>query len=533
MAGLTTKASRFAQSLWRIVSGSGTGWSSDSLTIGDALSYPPVWHAVSKITGALMTMDFELLKRVKGGKEVQDDHALSELIAFAPNDYQTAQQWRRQMGFHAIMWGNARSYIRRVDGVPVELIPLDPECSWSRMVRVENPEEGTQSVQKWHATVVSRDDKLSLWVDIKNNPEKVVYIPDTEVWHVPGLGFDGVEGIELLNVGRRAMGLGVGEAKHLEKQQKKGYGGGLMFEAPPGTFRQESDAKEFLKGAREQFGGTDAEVIGLLREGIKANVLSMNNNDAQFVEQRKFNREEIALLFSLEGILGDSSNASYASEVQKAIAFKTNCLAPWMVAFEAESTRKLLSPKERRKGLYCKYDDRMILRMDPGSLMTFCVQGRTAGILNANECRALFDYNEYEGGDEYGNPNTSTGGPGEQSKQSASKQARAVQQMLAKLIGVEANRCKQGAKAKNFLEWMDDFYSSWELKLADEIESIGGDRQLATDHCAESKARLLAVAASVGPDELLSAIETCVSSWAGRASELAIKIESLPTKEAA
>lgn len=487
----------------------------EKMTADRALSYPPVWHCVSKISGAFMIMELELLRSLESGREVQDEHAANTLMQWRPNAYQTPSQWKRQMICHALLWGNARSYVRRDAGRPVELIPLMPDRTITRLVGGE----------KWHATIIDRDDRLSLWHDMQQNQEKTIYMPDEDVWHVPGLGFDGVEGKSLISVARQSWGIGIGAETHIAKQQKKGYAGAMFLEAPANTpaLRDEGAAKEFLKHFREQHEGAEnAGKIGLLREGIKANVVAMSNSDAQFIEQRRFQREDTALLFCLEGILGDSSNASYASLQQKNLAYRINCLSPWTVAIEEESNLKLLTPSERKRGFYFKHDDRSLLRMDSTSLITFCSQAITARVLNPNECRELLDYNPYEGGNEFANPaidkKDDPGGASNQPKQPA--ETKAMQAMLGNLMTVEANRCRDAAKhPERFMKWIESFYATWESKLADDVEKLGGDRELATTHCVESKRRLVE-ACDCQPEQLAEVVAKCVESWPARANQL-------------
>jgi HK97 family phage portal protein len=489
----------------------------ESMTAERALSYAPVWHCVSKITGAFMIMELELLRMRAKSREVQDNHAAHILVSERPNEYQTAPQFKRQMMMHALLWGNARAYIRRENGVPVELIPILPDRSDSAIIDGE----------KWHGTLVRRDDRIALFEPIpQEDREKVMYFRDSEVWHIPGLGFDGVKGYSLIEMARRSWSIGIGHETHLQKQQKKGYAGGLMLEAPQGAFRSAADAQEFLKHFREQHEGADnAGRVGMLRENIKANVLAMNNNDAQFIEQRRFQREDTALLFCLEGILGDSSNSSYNSLHQKNLAYRVNCLSPWTVAIEHECNRKLLSESERRRGYRFKHDDRTLLRMDTQTLMSVISQAINARVLSPNEGRELLDYNPYEGGDVYLNPAIDKQqGESSQQSQSQSTEQRATQAMLGNLIGVECKRVTGHSGESNFLSWMDNFYAAWESKLADGIEQLGGDREIATEYCVESRRRLLD-ASECKPEELPESVAKCVESWPNRVHSLIEEIQ--------
>ena len=492
----------------------GNDEANESMTAERALSYAPVWHCVSKITGAFMIMPLNV-HRVSGReKSIQSRHPAYKLMRWKPNAYQVPSQFKRQMMMHALLWGNARAYIHRENGVPVELIPLLPDRSDSAIIDGE----------KWHGTLVQRDDRLALFEPIpQEDREKVMYFNDSEVLHIPGLGFDGVKGYSLIEMARRSWSIGIGHETFLQKQQKKGYAGGLMLEAPQGAFRSQTDAMEFLKNFREQHEGAEnAGRVGMLRENIKANVLAMNNNDAQFIEQRRFQREDAALLFCLEGILGDSSNSSYSSLEQKNLAYRQNCLAPWTTAWEEECEVKLLTESERMRGFYMKFNDGALLRTEKAATMAFISQGITSRVLSPNEGRDMLDMNPYEGGDEYANPAIDT----RQNEPDATQttEQRATQAMLGNLIGVECKRVAGHSGEANFLSWMDNFYSTWETKLADGIEQLGGDREIATEYCNESKRRLLE-ASECKPEQLAESVAKCVESWPNRVHSLIEEIQ--------
>ena len=501
------------------------GTQSERVTADRALTYPPVWHCVSKITGAFMIMPLNVHRVVGREKTIQDRHPAYKLMRWRPNSMQTPAQWKRQMMCHALLWGNARSCIRRENGVPVELIPLMPDRTTTELYEGE----------KLTMTVIDRDSRLSLYEDMGKNPEKTLIFRDNEVWHVPGLGFDGIEGKSLIEVASQSWGIGLDLQQHIANQQKKGYAGGLMLEAPMGAFRNEGDAKEFLKSFRDSHEGSDnAGKIGMLREGIKANILAMNNADAQFIEQRRFQREDAALLFLLEGILGDSSNASFASLEQRNLSYRQNCLAPWTTAWEEESELKLLTESERNRGYYFKFNDGALLRTEKSVTMAFGSQGIAARVLSPNEVRELFDLNPYEGGDEYENPAITPGSavdspdqpdPEDDSPDMAEPTNRAMELMIRNLLSVEAKRIQDYSKnPSNFIDKCENWYQTWERKLADDIETLGGDRKIATEHCNESKTRILA-ATDCQPEELQSKIGQATANWTNRVYNLIEEIQ--------
>lgn len=520
----------FAKSLQNAVvrfSGGLLGWlfdceydQDDWMSAQRALTYAPVWNCVSRITGAFSVMPLNVHREQGRKKTIQTRHSSYHLFRWRPNDYQTPAVFKQQMICHALLWGNARAYILRdSSGNPVELIPMLPDSSDTIVA------EG----KKIHGVILDPDDRLRLFRGESVPQERITWLPDEDVWHIPGLGFDGIKGKSLIHLARQSWGVGLNAEKHVANQQKKGYSGGLMLEAPVGAFRSQKDAEEFLEHFKKNHEGSDnAGTIGLLREGIKANVMAMSNIDAQFIEQRRFQREDAALWFVMQSILGDSTGNSYASLEQKNLAYRMECLAPWSTKIEEECDMKLLTQSERNRGYYHKFNDGALLRTEKKATMEFISQAIAARVLNPNEGRELLDMNPYEGGDEYVNPNTMTDRTQRQSDSSDddtgsnSRDDAATRSRIAHMIGVECNKVSDAARkasesGMNFLQWVDTFYDrNWQPKLISVFDELGLNNSRAVNWCSESKSRLLNCCNYSTNDTLAENVKKCVFSWSIR-----------------
>ena len=517
----------FANSFQRAVnrfSGGLMGWlfgddyeQDQYMTANRALSYAPVWNCVSRITGAFSVMPLNIHREMGRNKTIQTRHSSYSLFRWRPNAYQTPAVYKQQIMCHALLWGNGRAYIVRDDsGRPSELIPLLPDSTCAVMVNGE----------KWHATIADSHSRLRYFLGEELKPEEYIWLKDEEVWHIPGLGFDGIEGKSLIGLAKQSWGIGLDAEKHVAKQQKKGYAGGLMLEAPTGAFRSQKEAEEFLSHFKKAHEGADnAGTIGLLREGIKANVMAMSNTDAQFIEQRKFQREDAALWFVMQSILGDSSGNSYASLEQKNLAYRMECLAPWSTKIEEESDLKLLTDSERQRGYYHKFNDGALLRTEKAQTMAFISQGIAARVINPNEGRSLLDMNPYEGGDKYENPNTIARGseqpakPEETPKEDPAQRDAATKSRIAHMIDVECKKVAESASRAsanglNFLSWVDNFYDkNWQPKLMSVFDELGLEDSRAVDWCRESKNRLLSCCDYSTVETLPENVAKCVFSW--------------------
>lgn len=486
------------------------------MTATRALSYAPVWNCVSRITGAFSVMPLNIHREQGKNKTIQTRHSSYDLFRWRPNAYQTPSVFKQQIMCHALLWGNGRAYILRDNsGRPVELIPLLPDSTGAMLI----------GGKKWTYTIPEPEARLRLFKRQEITPHDVLWLEDDEVWHIPGLGFDGIEGKSLIKLAAQSWGIGLDAEKHVAKQQKKGYAGGLMLEAPVGAFRSGKDAEEFLTHFKKNHEGADnAGTIGMLREGIKANVMAMNNADAQFIEQRKFNREDAALWFVMQSILGDSSGNSYASLEQKNLAYRMECLAPWSTKIEEECDMKLLTHSERQRGFYHKFNDGALLRTEKAQTMAFISQGIAARVINPNEGRSMLDMNPYDGGDEYVNPNTIARGSDQQPtedkpKEDQSQKDAATKSRIAHMIDVESKKvaesaAKASAQGLNFLEWVDNFYDkNWQPKLMAVFTELGLEDTRAIDWCRESKNRLLSCCDYSTVETLPENVAKCVFSW--------------------
>ena len=482
----------------------------DGMTVDKALSYAPVYHAVSKISGHIAYLPLNVHREsVRNGVKTNEkptNHLGYRVMRVKPNGYQTPFIFKRQLMVHALLVGSGYAYINRA-GLQSELWPLMPDRMLPMLVQGE----------KVFFYKPDRDERLTLEDDIEQAIEKskkdgkyeVIPLMNDEVFHVPGLSYDGIASKSLITLMARSWNLGIGAENTERSRQRKGYGGGLMLEAPDGVFTKKGEAEEFLEKFRERHDGEEnSGKTGMLTRGIKATAIQMNNSDAQFMEQQMFQRQNVALVYMLEHILGDDSSVSYNSLEQKNLNYLANCLAPWMKTWEEECELKLLTEQERQSGWYFKFNDGALLRTDKQTTATIAQILRTAEAISANEVREWFDMNPYTGGDDYSNPNT---------KSQAAKNTDPVQNRLAQLLTTEGKQAIDACKAGNFCEKVSKLYEKWQRTWA---KDIGDDA--AAMHCEQSKSELFACADKAkNKEDLTKLVAELVATWPNKANELA------------
>jgi len=225
------------------------------VTPDSALSYAPIWYAVNKICNNIGQLPLNFYRRTEDGKERASDDDRHMLLHLKPNSFQTACIFKSQVMSHALLWGNGRAYINRSGRRIAELIPILPDRTITVMIEGE----------KYHLTKPSAHDRLTLFEELSTEAgmRDVVILRDSEVVHIPGFGYDGIEGLSLLQIAARSWNAGISGDKRYNTQASKGFAAKFMIEAPSGMFRDEQDAKNFLQMFNEYHAGPDnADKVG-------------------------------------------------------------------------------------------------------------------------------------------------------------------------------------------------------------------------------------------------------------------------------
>jgi HK97 family phage portal protein len=500
------------------------GESSDKYVTPDsAIKYPPIWYAVSKISGHVGQLPLVLHRRLPDGRgvEVATNHPAYRLLKVAPNSWQTPVVFKQTMQAHALLWGNAYAYIATKNGRPSELIPLYPGRT------APDVQEGV----KLYIHLPHNSDDPILQHETASQSSQYLTLRDDQVIHIPGLGFDGYAGKSLWKVASDSWDIGLQSDRRIQFGFKKGFKAAMLLEAPPEAFKKPEDAKEFIDDFNAYHSGSEnADKAGLLTRGIKANVTQMNSQESQMVEHRRYQRQDAALWFLLESILGDDSSVSYNSLEQKNLAYLSNCLMPWLVKWEEECNRKLLSTQSNL--YYTKFNTAALLRADYKTTIESLGIAITQRIMSPNEARQKLDMNPYDGGDEYANPAITPGQGGQNQDveepeldEEESPQDRVIRERVAHMIGVESKRVVMYATADNFCNAIDEFYARWVNTFGEVIQKAGVPRELADEYCEQSRQMLLACAdQATTTEELKKRVSDCVCNWKDRAGELLCQI---------
>lgn len=352
-----------------------------TVTPETALQTSAVYGCVSVIAGTVSTLPLHIYRRLPGGgREKATDHPLYSLLHDAPNDLLTSCEWREMMQAHLCLRGNAYAgIIRDGAGVVRALEPIHPD----------------------RVSVFQRENKVTYSVQEASGPQET-YTHETML-HLRGLGNSGVIGFSPIALARNAIGLAIATENHGSKLFANGARPSGVLETPANL----TDAQ--LKALRAAWdaahsGQENAGKMAILSQGMKYSGVSMSNEDAQFLETRKFQIPEIARIFRVPlHKIQDMSGATFSNIEHQAIEFVTDCIRPWVVKWEQRLNVTLLTPAERRE-YFIEYSLDALMRGDTTSRYTAYRVGREGGWLSSNDIRDLENMNRIEGGDTYMQP---------------------------------------------------------------------------------------------------------------------------------
>nr|DAH98287.1 MAG TPA: Portal [Caudoviricetes sp.] len=352
--------------------------SGKSVSQTSALSVTAVYSCVRILSEAIAGLPLHTYKcKSNGGKEKAIDHPLYFILHDEPNPEMTSFVFRETMMSHLLLWGNAYAQIlRNGKGDVIALYPLAP----NRMT-VDRASNG----RIYYTYSTSDDDNPKL------KSKGQVYLKAEDVLHIPGLGFDGLVGYSPIAMARNAIGM----AMACEEYGAKFFANGA---SPSGVLEHPSTIKNPDK-LRESWnslfkGSSNSHQIAVLEEGLKYQPISISPNEAQFLETRKFQINEIARIFRIPPhMIGDLEKSSFSNIEQQSLEFVKYTLDPWVTRWEQSICRRLFKDSEKAE-YFVKFNVDGLLRGDYQSRMNGYATGRQNGWLSANDIRELENMNQ-------------------------------------------------------------------------------------------------------------------------------------------
>ena len=338
-----------------------------------AMQMTAVYSCVRILSEAVACLPLSIYQyKDSGGKERAIKHPLYKLLHDEPNPEMTSFAFRETLMGHLLLWGNAYAQIiRNARGEVVGLYPLMPN-----KMTVDRDSNG----RLYYLYQRAFDDTPSL------GKEQQVYLRPTDVLHIPGLGFDGLVGYSPIAMAKNAVGLAIATEEYGAKFFANGAAPGGVLEHP-GVVKDPARVRESWNSVYQ--GSSNAHRVAVLEEGMKYSPIGISPEQAQFLETRKFQINEIARIFRVPPhMVGDLEKSSFSNIEQQSLEFVKYTLDPWVVRWEQAMCRVLLSDSEKPK-YFIKFNVDGLLRGDYASRMSGYATARQNGWMSTNDIREL------------------------------------------------------------------------------------------------------------------------------------------------
>ena len=350
-----------------------------------AMQMTAVYSCVRILSETLASLPLHVFEYTESGTAKAITHPLYTLLHDEPNKEMTSFIFRETLMTHLLLWGNAYAQIiRNGKGEVMALYPLMPD-----RMKVDRDEYG----QIYYEYSVNDSDANA-------KGSGTVRLNPTDILHIPGLGFDGLVGYSPIAMAKNAIGMAIATEEYGAKFFANGATPSGILEHPGTVKNPEQMRESWTRG----FSGGNTHKVAILEEGMKYTPISISPNEAQFLETRKFQLNEIARIFRVPPhMVGDLEKSSFSNIEQQSLEFVKYTLDPWVSRWEQAITRRLLKEDEKKK-YYVKFNVDGLLRGDYQSRMSGYATARQNGWMSANDIRALENLDlisKEEGGDLY------------------------------------------------------------------------------------------------------------------------------------
>lgn len=370
--------------LFREIYGGKTSKSGVTITLENAFKVSVAFACLKVLSQGGAQVPFKLFQEteINGLSNISPakKHPLYDLLATAPNDWTTSFEFRETLILHAAL-GDAYAFINRAgtSGKIVELILLDP----AKVQKEQKPD--------W-----------SIVYKVTGRSGAVQEFPAQAIWHVKGPSWTGLQGMDTLNLAREALGLAISTEESHSKLHEKGVRPSGMYTVDA-TLNVEQYGKLKAWIDTEFAGAENAGTAMILDRGAKWLPMAMSGLDAQHLETRKFQIEEVCRFFGVMPIMVGYSDkaATYASAEQMFLSHVVHTLSPWYARVENSADVHLLTKKDRADGHYFKFVAAGLLRGAAKDRAEYYAKalgsGGSPGWMTPDEVRALEELNPMGG----------------------------------------------------------------------------------------------------------------------------------------
>lgn len=372
------------------LSGGAESYTGKGVTTQSAMQLSTVFACIRVLSESVGMLPCKLMETDGRNRNAAVKHDLYSLLCVAPNNYMTAQEFWELVVACLCLRGNFYAYkVKGVDTVQ-ELLPLDPS-----VVKPKFLESG----------------EVAYEVTFRNGATDV--LTQDKIWHIRTLTLDGLNGLNPVAYARQSIALGLATEEHGARL----FGNGAVTSGVLETDQQLSD--EAFDRLKDQFhdnhqGLANAHKPMILEMGLNWKPVALNQEDSQFLETRKYQRDEICAIYRVPPhMVANLERTTFSNIEHQALGFVNYALIPYLTRIESRINVGLISDRERGR-YYAKFNTGALLRGDLKSRYESYGSGINWGILSPNDARELEDMNPRDGGDLYLTPKNMTSDPKEE-----------------------------------------------------------------------------------------------------------------------
>jgi HK97 family phage portal protein len=371
------------------------------VTVDDstAMRCATVYACVRVLAESIASLPVHLYeRRADGGRKRATDHWAYSLIHRRPHEQITSYQWFETAVFHLMLTGNHYSVIDWTnDSGVVRLTPLNP-----RLVEVERTETGSRRYK------------------YREPSGKERFYSEANILQIPGLAWDGLQGLSPISYARETIGLAVAAEEFGERFFSNGTNMGHIFSLPEGVRMDTEQTDKFIEDLKATHAGLGKSHDGMvIPSGMSIEKVGIPPDDAQFLETRKFQKAEIASIYRipLHLIQEHEKNTTWGSGIEHMnLGFVIYTLRPWLVRIEQMLNQKFLVGTDAER-FYFEFLVDALLRGDQKSRSEYFATAIQNKWMVPNEVREKENMNPVEWGDEPVEPANIFGAGGDEPPQ--------------------------------------------------------------------------------------------------------------------
>ena len=351
-------------------------WTGIDVDRSSAMGISAVWACVRLLSETLASLPVFVYKRLPKGKDRATDHSIYRLLHTQPNPEQTPFQFKETLMGHVVLQGNG--YAQKVynrAGEVGQLWPLNPE----------------------KMDVTRNDAGMIDYAYTKGN--KILHLTREQIFHIAGLGFDGIKGYAPIEIARQTFGMSIASHRYGAEFFDNGAWPGGIIEMQK-SLKDDAARKRFKASwadAHKDWGKKHS--IGLLEDGAVFKTITIPPEHAQFIQTWKFGINEVARWFRVQPhLIGDLERSTNNNIEHQGIEFVVYTMRPWLVRWEQTIGLQLISERDREK-YFAEFLVDALLRGDTTARTASYRVMREIGVYSVNDINELENRNPIEEGD--------------------------------------------------------------------------------------------------------------------------------------